>query len=48
MPKTEKVCENTEGNNKLYKNTRLSGPSVLATIKTGLAAEVSKERGAYL
>jgi hypothetical protein len=39
---TKTSCENTEGNNKLYKNMRLSEPSVFASIKTGLAAEVSK------
>ena len=44
MSNTEMSCENVEGNNKLYKNMKLSEPSVLANIKTGLATDVSKER----
>jgi len=39
---TETSCEYKEGNNKLYKIMKLSEPSLLASIKTGLAVEVSR------
>jgi hypothetical protein len=48
MSNTETSYEIMEGNNKFYKNMRLSEPSLLASIKTGLETEVSKERGAHL
>jgi hypothetical protein len=48
MSNSATPCENMERNNKLYKNMRLSEMSLLASIKTGLAAEVRRERRARL